>query len=101
MRRETRREPVEYVDILIAQLSGKPLRTKTFDVIAFSKQDRAAFARVALLMNKARELLNNPDSNADYEMACLEHAATEFADLEHIHVVQECDRKVVVERGDV
>lgn len=59
-------------------------RTKTFDVIAFSEQDRAAFARVASLMDKARGLLDDPDSDADYEMARLEHAATEFAELEHI-----------------
>jgi hypothetical protein len=86
MRREARREPVDLTDVLIAQLSGKPIRTKTFDVIAFSKQDRAAFARVASLMDKARGLLDDPDSDADYEMARLEHAATEFAQLEHIEV---------------
>jgi hypothetical protein len=86
MRREARREPVDLTDVLIAQLSGKPIRTKTFDVIAFSKKDRAAFARVASLMDKARGLLDDPDSDADYEMARLEHAATEFADLEHIEV---------------
>jgi hypothetical protein len=57
-------------------------RTKTFDVIAFSEQDRAAC--VASLMDKARGLLDDPDSDADYEMARLEHAATEFAQLEHI-----------------
>lgn len=84
MRREARREPVDLTDVLIAQLSGKPIRTKTFDVIAFSKQDRAAFARVASLMEKARGLLDDPDSDADHEMARLEHAATEFAELEHI-----------------
>jgi hypothetical protein len=37
-------------------------------------------------MDKARGLLDDPDSDADYEMARLEHAATEFADLEHIEV---------------
>lgn len=97
MRRETRREPFDVTDILIAQLSGKPIRTKTFDVIAFSEQDRAAFARVASLMDKARELLNDPESVADFEMARLEHAATEFADLEHIEI---WSPHVEVEGGD-
>lgn len=91
MRRETRRRSVGWLiercpESFVAHMVGKPVQVKTFDVIAFSKQDRAAFARVASLMDKARGLLDDADSDADYEMARLEHAAAEFSKLEHIEV---------------
>ena len=74
MRRETRFDPVDVTDILIAQLSNKPIRTQERDVVAFSKQDRAAFA---------------PHSHEDYEMARLELAARDFANYEHIEIAEE------------
>ena len=89
MRRETRFDPADVTDILIAQLSGKPIRTQGRAVVAFSKQDRAACARVASLMEKARGLLDNPNSHEDYEMARLEHAARDFANYEHIEIWEE------------
>ncbi len=88
MRRETRREPRDAADMLYAALGGKP-RNREYNVIAFSEADRKAFARVARIMRRARELMNTPETDLDYEMARVEHGAQYFSEMEHVWIEED------------
>ena len=58
-------------------------KTYVKKVLCFSNQDRAAFARVARLMEKAREL-RGPENHADcvdHELAGLEMHAEEMSEV--------------------
>jgi len=57
--------------------------THVLKVLSFSKQDRAAFARVAKLMEKARELRGEKgqDDDVDHELAGLQAHAEDMSEV--------------------
>jgi hypothetical protein len=48
-------------------------------ILILSKAERATLRRAAAIAERARDVLAEPDSDLDYELARLEHAARDFA----------------------
>ena len=62
-------------------------KTHVLKVLCFSKQDRAAFARVAKLMEKARELRGEEgqDDDVDCDLAALQAHAEDMSEMLEYH----------------